>query len=224
MRLRRTLYRVHIWLGWLIGVPLLFWTISGLWMAARPIDEVRGKALRAEPLPLVLGDRISAPLVGARAVKALTLEQQPDGTRWIVTFADGGMARADAHSGNLLPPVARPEAMAITRVAFAGSAKLETMSRFDVDHVPLDIRRERPAWQAHFSDGTNVYIDTDTGQLLALRTNQWRLYDWMWGLHIMDLQTRENSSHAILILFAALAGVGMVLALIQLPISALRRR
>ena len=36
MRIRRSLFRFHVWLGWLVGVPLLLWTVSGLVMVARP--------------------------------------------------------------------------------------------------------------------------------------------------------------------------------------------
>ncbi|MEO1220114.1 MAG: hypothetical protein AAFY42_02020, partial [Pseudomonadota bacterium] len=35
----------HIWLGWLVGIPILMWMASGLFMAARPIEEVRGNHL-----------------------------------------------------------------------------------------------------------------------------------------------------------------------------------
>ena len=44
----RKLARWHIWLGWLVGVPLILWTLSGLVMVARPIDEVHGDYLRIE--------------------------------------------------------------------------------------------------------------------------------------------------------------------------------
>ena len=33
----------------------------------------------------------------------------------------------------------------------------------------------------------------------------------MWGLHIMDLQDREDTSHPILILFAALSVIGALM-------------
>ena len=46
---RRRLGRIHVWLGWLVGIPFLIWTATGLWMVARPIDEVRGVQLKAEP-------------------------------------------------------------------------------------------------------------------------------------------------------------------------------
>ena len=55
------------------------------------------------------------------------------------------------------------------------------------------------------------FVEPATGEVVALRTGQWRLYDVMWGLHIMDLQTRENTHHPILILFAALAAIGALL-------------
>ena len=66
-------------------------------------------------------------------------------------------------------------------------------------------------WQARFADGTHVYIDDATGEVVALRTGQWRLYDVMWGLHIMDLQTRDDTHHPILIAFAALSVIGALL-------------
>ena len=52
--------------------------------------------------------------------------------------------------------------------------------------------------------------------MVALRTGQWRLYDAMWGLHIMDLQTRDNTHHPILILFATLATIGALLGCVLL--------
>ena len=38
------LRRWHMWLGWLVGVPMLFWTLSGWSWSRRPIEEVRGTA------------------------------------------------------------------------------------------------------------------------------------------------------------------------------------
>ena len=52
------------------------------------------------------------------------------------------------------------------------------------------------------------------GAVLALRTRQWRLFDWMWGLHIMDLSGREDTSHPVLIASAALALVDFVALLV----------
>ncbi len=52
----RTLLRWHVWLGWLVGVPIIMWLATGLLMVSRPIEQVRGEHLRREAAaaPLVI--------------------------------------------------------------------------------------------------------------------------------------------------------------------------
>ena len=40
------LVRWHVWLGWLIGLPIIIWTASGLLMVVQPIETVRGVGYR----------------------------------------------------------------------------------------------------------------------------------------------------------------------------------
>lgn len=220
--LRSALRRIHVWLGWLVGVPVLFWTLSGLVMVLRPIDTVRGADRRAPPAALVVPERPIAPRV-AVALTTLALEAQGGRTIWIATFP-GGARRADPVTGAWLPAVGAAEARALADAAYLPAGAVVSVRRTPASAPPLDLRRPRPAWQVGFADGTHVYIDADTGQVLALRTRWWRLFDWMWGLHIMDLGQRENSSHPLLIGFAALALVTTVLALVLLPLTGRRRR
>ena len=46
----------------------------------------------------------------------------------------------------------------------------------------------------------------------------------MWGLHIMDLQTREDTSHPILIGSAAIALLGSILGFVMLFTRRRRKR
>lgn len=215
--MRKFLARVHIWLGWIIGVPLLFWTASGLFMAAQPIETVRGEHLKRAAPPLVLTTPVVAPVIGPRPVKSMALEARPDGPKWVITYADGGGRLADPATGALLPRIDAMSAAGLAREAYAGTAALTGITQSTAAKPPLDLRRNRPSWQATFGDGTHVYIDAETGAVLATRTKFWRAYDFMWGLHIMDLQTREETSHVVLIAFAALAGIGVIIGLILLP-------
>ena len=56
-------------------------------------------------------------------------------------------------------------------------------------------------------------MDPWTGELLARRTARWRLFDFLWMLHIMDYDAREDFNHpllqaaAILGFLVALSGV-----------------
>ncbi len=226
MRIRGQLYRIHIWLAWLVGLPLLFWTVSGLVMVARPIEDVRGENLKAAAPSLNMDQDAQFPtmLGKLRPIDSIRLIQQARGPVWIVSFHDKGMSRADAQTGRWAFGVDEAEARAQSKLAYGGQAKIEGMQRFTAAQAPLELRKSRPSWQARYSDGTHVYIDAETGETLALRTPGWRIYDWFWGLHIMDLEGREDSSHPILIGFAALAAFAVLLALIQLPLSVWRTR
>ncbi|MEN9926618.1 MAG: hypothetical protein RL268_2744 [Pseudomonadota bacterium] len=205
--------RWHIWLGWLAALPLLLWTISGLVMTLRPIDEVRGEDLRRGP-GLLQTDTLIAPRL-AVPVKRLTLIEENGAPVWIATDSQGNQSRY-AQDGTPLPGVSEAEARQLSQAAFAGSAALVSMQRFSAEASPLDLRRPRPSWRATFDDGTHVYIDADTGEVLALRTEYWRFYDLMWGLHIMDPMGRENTSHALLWIFATVGIASSVLGTVLL--------
>jgi len=207
--------RWHIWLGWLVGLPILMWSITGLVMVARPIEDVRGDALRAapaaiDPSTIVFPATIGEPIHEARLV------EQPGGPAWIVTAANGSRWRYSAQYGTATPPVVEEEARAIADAAYAGTAPLVAARYFAPGEAPTAARTGGAAWQVRFDDGTDIYIDDATGEVLALRTPGWRLYDAMWGLHIMDLQTREDTHHPILIAFAALSVLGALLGCVLL--------
>lgn len=217
------LMRWHIWLGWLIGVPIILWTASGLLMVAQPIETVRGNHLRSE-MPALDAFQPVAPLLEGRQAKSLTLQQNSAGPFWVIAYADGGKRRADAATGALLPPVSATEANGLATAARSDRTAIRSVQRFDVDNAPIDQRSGRPSWQVVFADDARFYVDADTGELLSVRTQFWRAFDFMWGVHIMDLQTREDSSHPILILFAMISLIGSVLGFVMLFTRRKRKR
>jgi hypothetical protein len=221
---RSTLRRWHIWLGWIVGVPMLFWTLSGVVMVMRPIDEVRGTALLADPAPFELPAAPVAPVVAGRKLASLTLEPRAAGPRWVLAFADGGSRLADPSTGALLPPLGSADAVREVMARYGGTAKVASVSRTDAAHPPLDLRRPLATWAVAMSDGTHFYVDASSGAVIARRTRFWRLYDWMWGLHIMDLQTREDTHNWWIIGFGALTLVTTLLALVLLPLTGKRKR
>jgi len=200
--------RWHIWLGWLAAIPLVLWTASGLFMTLRPIDEVRGTDLRTEAPPLDTTKLVMPSLPGP--VSKLALVDEGGRPVWVAALGHQDLARYSALDGKSLGPVGVIEARYLAEAALAGDARVTAITRFAADKAPLDLRRERPSWQARFADGTNVYIDADTGEVLALRTRFWRAFDFMWGLHIMDPMGRENTSHFLLWLLGAAAMITSV--------------
>lgn len=223
-RLRAALLRVHIWLGWLVGVPLILWTLSGLIMVIKPIEEVRGSDLRSDPVTIPAALVAVPPRLDGRSVQKLELAMRGTRPVWLVRYAGEDSRAADAATGALLPPVTAAEARAIADAAQKAPGKLLSVRRFAADANPIELRRDRPAWQIVYAGGLHAYVDADTGELLALRTGFWRGYDFFWGLHIMDLQTREDTHHPLLIGFAGVSLVTVVLGFVMLFVRSRRRR
>ncbi len=206
--------RWHIWLGWLVGVPIVMWMATGLFMVARPIDEVRGNHLRIEQpqealppdtaISVTLPDNTDRPV---KSVRTAMMSGQPITT---IEYTDGGLERF-SKSGAKLPALNEIEARLIAAEQMVGGDKIDAITAFEADQVPFDFRRPMPVWQVELENGARVYIGRDTGQIEAVRTKWWRLFDFMWGLHIMDLETREDTSHPILIFFAAMGLIGSLL-------------
>jgi uncharacterized iron-regulated membrane protein len=214
-RMMQRFARWHIWLGWVAGLPILMWAVTGLVMVARPIEEVRGEHLRAghaavDPAGIAFPGNIGEPIHEARLVS------QPDGPAWIITAADGRRWRYSARFGTATPPVVRNEARRIAEAAYAGEARLAGVTYFPTGEAPTAARSNAAVWQARFADGTQVYIDDATGEVLSLRTGQWRLYDFLYGLHIMDPQTHEDAHNPFAIVFAVLSVIGALLGCILL--------
>lgn len=215
----RRFARWHVWLGWLAGVPLLFWTLSGLVMVARPIETVRGEHLRRElaPVPLPAGADIAIRLPPDRARPVVAVATRMEQGRIItrLTYADDTIERYDA-AGRRLAPFSDVEARMLVARAIVGGDQVASVRLTDADHPPIDLRRPIAAWQVTLEDGTRVYVARDTGEIAAVRTRWWRVFDWFWGLHIMDLRGREDTHHPLLVGFAALALVTTVIGLMLL--------
>ena len=221
---RSRLRRWHVWLGWIVALPVFFWVVSGLVMVARPIEEVRGEGLLAEPRPIQLRGLAVPPVITGVPLKSLSLQPRARGARWVVTLADGTVRLADPSSGVLLPPLSAADAVTEVTARYTGRAKVGSVSRTDAANPPLELRRPIAAWQVAMDDGTHFYVDSASGEIVARRTGWWRFYDWMWGLHIMDLDTREDIHNPWVIGFGIAALAMTLLALVLLPLTVKRRR
>ena len=212
-KIMRKFARWHIWLGWLVGVPILMWTVTGLVMVARPIETVRGDHLRADSEAEVLpGDLDLIARIGPDADVVSVLQKMDHGEPIaIFTMRDGTQRRYSLATGTTEDIVMRDRALAVVARDIRGGERVVSADFYAADDPPFDFRRPVPSWQVALEDGTHVYVNAQTGEIAAVRTRWWRVFDFMWGLHIMDLSEREDTSHPVLILFAALGVIGSLL-------------
>jgi hypothetical protein len=213
-----------VWLGWIVGLPILLWVITGLVMVAKPIEEVRGEGVLSEPRPMRIALAPVPPAIGGAPIKSLTLEQRSAGPRWVIVMDNGPTRLADPASGVLLPALSAADAVREVTSRYTGRSGVRAVTRTDADKPPIDLRRPIAAWQVAMNDGTRFYVDAGSGEIVALRTRWWRFYDLMWALHIMDLGDREHAHNPLTVSLGIAALVMSLLALVLLPLSTRWRR
>ena len=123
------------------------------------------------------------------------------------------MRRVHAKHGKVMPMVDEQTARRIAADATVIDETVDSIE-FVADEQPGSEYRGRrlPLWRVVYSgpDSLNVYVDAWSGEVVARRTQGWRIFDFLWMLHIMDFSERDDFNTPLLQISALL---GLVLAL-----------
>lgn len=220
MRLAAVSSTIHKWLALIVGLPVLFWVVSGLFFAVYPIERVRSehRMAQAEPASLDLAEIVPpSALVLEQTPTRLTLEQRLGGPMYVAEFVEGRSALIDARDGRLVSPLTSEAAVAAALAHLNETLPVENVT-YIIEGSP-EYRGPLPAWRVAFVDreGLAVYVAADTGRVAARRSDLWRIYDGLWAFHIMDWRDHENFNNALLVISAALALIVTIAGIILLP-------
>ena len=195
--------KTHKYLSILISIQLLLWTISGIYFAFNQIELVRGEQYR---LPQVFSIDLSKINLVLDSVKNIQVARR-FGEEILIVRKEAGTEYLNLE-GVALEKLSREEAKSIvssvtslTPLAVEEINDPEPGSEYRGRNLPLFkvVTRDQE------NDEINVYVDAISGQVVAIRSQQWRLWDLMWGLHIMDWETRDEINNWLLKLFSVLA-------------------
>lgn len=112
---------------------------------------------------------------------------------------------ADAQTGNLRLHLSKEEAVEIARKNFSDDAKIKQIEYLTTTNGHHEYREQPlPAYAITFvhPSNTTVYISSELGTVQKFRNNKWRIFDFLWMLHTMDYQSRDNLSNWLLRAFS----------------------
>lgn len=113
----------------------------------------------------------------------------------------------NATNGEPLAHIDAKAAKELARFYYAGSGEIVTTTLIE-SAPPGEIgARALPLWRVDFDDlwGSTLYISPTSGALATKRHTLWRVFDFLWMLHIMDYDERENVNNWILRIVSFLA-------------------
>ena len=199
---------IHKYLSFLISIQLLLWTVSGIYFAFNKIENVRGEQYREEPNFNVDFSKLNFEIDGAQNIRVTDRMDQEilvvDGIygREYLDFDGKDVEQLNAEEAKTLSAKHTsliPESVELVTENIVGS---EFRGR------ALPIYRVKSVNDV--GEGINVYLNVYTGEVEAVRSNQWRIWDLMWGFHIMDWETRDDIDNLLLKIFSILALISSI--------------
>lgn len=207
--------KVHKWLALLIGIQIVFWVLSGLYMTVIPLDRVHGDHL-VKPVPRA---QLSAldwrPLAAAEAgspgpVSRIDLLARL-GEPVYRLKTQSGTLYLNGRDGSALEELNEEQVRRLAAQYYAFDREPDSVRR--LEKYPDEIGGgDKPVWAARFDSWLDhtLYFDVMTGRLISKRSDIWRGFDFLWMLHIMDYETRSDVNNNLL---KVAAGTGFLFSL-----------
>ena len=206
--MRNIVRNTHKYLSFFISVQLFLWTASGIYFAFNKIELVRGEQYRlTESFPINF-DEVKFSRPDVQQIKAI---KRLDEVIFVLSGSKG-IEYLDAF-GTPVNKLNKSEVFEIVR----SSSILEPIDLEEITESSKGSEfrgRDLPLYKVTSLNDKdkkiNLYLNIFSGEITAVRSLQWRIWDLMWGFHIMDWQTRDKINNIFLQIFSILALVSSI--------------
>ena len=206
--MRNIVRNTHKYLSFFISVQLFLWTVSGIYFAFNKIELVRGEQYRlTESFPINFNE-VKFSRSDVQQIKAINRLGE------IIFVVSGSKGTEYLDSFGI--PVDKLNKSEIFEIVSSSS----TLKPIDLEEITESSKgsefrgRNLPLYKVTSLNDKNkkinLYLNVFSGEITAVRSIQWRIWDLMWGFHIMDWQTRDKINNIFLQIFSILALVSSI--------------
>ena len=206
--MRNIVRNTHKYLSFFISVQLFLWTVSGIYFAFNKIELVRGEQYRlTESFPINFNE-VNFSRSDVQQVKAINRLGE-------IIFVVSG-SKGIEYLNALGTPVSKLSKSEVFEIVSSSS----TLEPIDFEEIAESSKgsefrgRDLPLYKVTSLNDKdkkiNLYLNVFSGEITAVRSIQWRIWDLMWGFHIMDWQTRDKINNIFLQIFSILALVSSI--------------
>ena len=206
--MRNIVRNTHKYLSFFISVQLFLWTVSGIYFAFNKIELVRGEQYRlTESFPINFNE-VNFSRSDVQQVKAINRLGE-------IIFVVSGIKGIE-YLDSFGTPVNKLNKSEVFEIVSSSS----TLEPIDLEEISESSKgsefrgRDLPLYKVTSLNDKNkkinLYLNVFSGEITAVRSLQWRIWDLMWGFHIMDWQTRDKINNIFLKIFSILALVSSI--------------
>jgi hypothetical protein len=193
-----------------------------LFFAIFPIETIRGEHLTVEPQalssnmleglisPSAAWSAFSASVSSQSELREIRLSRNLGQTWYRISASSEGQTQTrlvNALSGEVLSFLGQAEVTQIASELLNVEGSIDSVELITEHYQGSEYRgRNLPLWRVSFTEpeSLGLYIDGWTGELVTRRTTRWRIFDFLWMLHILDFDDRSDFNTPLLQIAAAL--------------------
>ena len=198
-----TIRKIKKYLSLFISLQLLLWTASGIYFAYNKIENVRGEQYREQTSFSVDLSKINFEVEDISTLSfANRLNER------VVVIRDTQGKKYFDFDGNLIDKISFEDALKVVKTKTnlsPLSVEEVTEAKKRAEYRGRDLPIYRVVSTNKQNEEINVYVNPYSGDISAVRSTQWRIWDLLWGFHIMDWQDRDNIGNIFLKIFSVLA-------------------
>ena len=198
-----TIRKIHKYLSLFISLQLLLWTASGIYFAYNKIENVRGEQYREQTSFSVDLSKLNFEVEDISTLSfANRLNER------VVVIRDTQGKKYFDFDGNLIDKISFEDALKVVKTKTNLSpltVEEVTEAKKRAEYRGRDLPIYRVVSTNKQNEEINVYVNPYSGDISAVRSTQWRIWDLLWGFHIMDWQDRDNIGNIFLKIFSVLA-------------------
>lgn len=206
----------HRYLGLILGIQFLLWTVGGIYFSWTDIANIRGEDIKKEkstwnypsevrPVSELFDSlKIVFPKVQFEEIKIVEVLGQlyyqlnirnPHKEIWM--FDVRTLAGKNHFS--------EKEAIRIATTGLKKPSEILKIERITETGSHHEYRKKPlPAYAITFDrpNNTTIYVYEKTGEIQSYRNTKWRFFDFLWMLHTMDYAERDHFNNLLLRVFS----------------------
>jgi len=209
---------IHKWLSLIIGLQLLIWLGSGFYFNLMDGEKAHGSQYRIwQPLQsVIVQNRLIEPKtilssfseqnIEVHSLKQIQLIAKPyyliAHKKGLYSHFKSSYSLVDAYSGeNVI--IDGDMASMLANNSYSGTAEIHSIEKLSPPYDDI-AREQNNAWRVNYSDdvNTSVYVDANSGRLIAHSNDDKRFADFFFMLHFMDYGNAGNFNNIQIIIFA----------------------
>lgn len=193
--------KIHRYLGIIIGIQFLFWTISGLYFSWTNLDDIHGDTFRLEHKPVYFDNLLLSSQISLPKIKSLELRNVNDSPFYWVNDS----ILVNAKNGKFKNGISKTEAVQIANKNVIPSLKIEKVELLEEVSKKDEYRNKKtPVYKISYYGNDNVcaYVSKEDGKFQSIRHDRWRIFDFLWMTHTMDYEGKDNINNVTLRIFS----------------------